>query len=155
MAIEKERKYLVDANLLPNEVLNAPFFNSEAGYFTKDGVAIRVTMREGGKCKVCFKSPGGNETRHEFEYVIPREDAETLMELCPTRIKKTRRDYEGWEIDTVHLGDGRTMWMAEWEEKEGKPPMPLEAVWPKWLLSEVTNYIEYSMQHLAWKYGKK
>lgn len=155
MAIERERKFLVDPVLIPPKALTEPW-DLEAGYFTRTGPAIRVTLRKDGKTKVCFKSEGGLE-RQEFEYVIPRKDAEDLIKISPTYLAKKRYLYEGWEIDCIPVfKDGlllKEIWMAEWEEQEGKGPVPDPL--PKWVEREVTGVTEYSNQFLAWHYGKK
>jgi adenylate cyclase len=154
--IEVERKFLVHSDKLPSLVYTKRHF-IEAGYFTKDNVAIRVTCSS-DKSKVCFKGPGG-EAREEYEYEIPHADAKSLLKLSPTYLQKIRYFYEGWEIDcifierSVWLEDGKVIWMAEWEEHEGKLacPNPL----PEWIGKEVTGMPEYYNQALAWKYGKK
>lgn len=151
MVLERERKFLVDPSKLP------PLTNGriiEAGYFTQKRVAIRVTMRSDGVCKICFKGPGAEE-RQEFEYRIPEADAAALLVLSPTHIVKTRYDHEGWEIDRFHF-DHPTLgqfWMAEWEEHEGKPPIPNPL--PAWITREVTSEIEYTNMAIAWTFGRK
>lgn len=151
MAIERERKFLVDAMKLPTAVLIGDFFEVESGYFTETGPAIRVTHRIGGKCKICLKSPGG-ETRQEFEYIIPEADALAMIKLSPTFLKKARFIFEGWEIDRIPL-PSTVLWVAEWEEHEGKAPFPTQL--PEWIIREVTGDHQYSMQALAWKYGRR
>lgn len=159
MAIERERKFLVHADklsaLLPMSVMYGGYIVL-SGYFTKDGIAIRVTRRIGGKCKVCFKS-GTGEERQEFEYIIPENDAIELMKLSPTFLKKVRYEFKGWEIDRIELpsGDGHIthLWVAEWEEHEGKDPFP--ETLPAWIDREVTGDPRFSMQGLAWVHGKR
>lgn len=156
MATEKERKFLIDPKLLPPEALEK-FYDTEAGYFTEDEVAIRVTSRVGGKQKVCFKGPVTDlesGSRLEFEYIIPNEDAQQLLELAPTNLKKRRHDYNGWEIDKFNFQvDGEDFWLAEYEEKEGKPPIPNPL--PLWIDEEVTSDYSYSNQQIAWTWGRK
>lgn len=158
MPTERERKFLINPNLLPPEAFKS-FYDTEAGYFTKEGVAIRVTSRKGGKQKVCFKGPVFDKesgARAEFEYIIPWKDAGELLGLAPTHLSKRRFEYEGWEIDYfegILVNDIQELWMAEYEEKEGKSPCPDPL--PPWVVKEVTGDPEYSNQALAWKYGKK
>ncbi len=169
MAIERERKFLVDWQKLPGSIFDRGMVRDckeiHTGYFTKDGVAIRVSVRDLGqpteKCKVCFKSPGGSLEREEYEYTIPTSDALSLLNLAPTRIKKDRFDLDGWEIDhlTINVSDEpgvpvlTDMWMAEWEETPGKQPFP--ETLPDWSSVEVTTDPDYSNQALAWKYGRR
>lgn len=167
MAIERERKFIVDPRKgMLRQLLGLQTRENvssiETGYFTRDGVAVRVSSKNRGtsreKCKICFKSPG-TEERQEFEYTIPNEDAHELLKLAPTRLTKYRYDIDGWEIDCIDLGvigpDGTaSCWMAEWEEHPGKSPLPNPL--PEWIDREVTEEPrEYSNQALAWKYGKK
>lgn len=149
MAIERERKFMVHFDRLPPEAFLS-FFETEAGYFTNDLIAIRVTSRKGGKQKVCFKGPG-TEEREEFEYVIPKEDAERLLALAPTNIKKTRYEYQGWEIDSLNIPGG--LWVAEWEEAEGKPSIPSPL--PVWIGEEITGKAALTNMALAWTYGRR
>ncbi len=150
MAIERERKFLVLPDLLPTEALQNSY-ETQAGYFTDGPIAIRVTSRKGGKQKVCFKGPG-TEEREEFEYIIPKEDAERLLALAPNNIHKTRYEYEGWEIDHLHV-ESKSLWFAEWEEAPGKPPIPSPL--PKWIGEEVTGRVELTNMRLAWEFGRR
>lgn len=156
MAIESERKFLIDHKRLPPEALEK-FYDVEAGYFTDGEVAIRVTSRVGGKQKVCFKGPVTDVktgARLEFEYIIPEKDALELLVLAPTTLKKRRYDYNGWEIDKFEKSfrPQDELWMAEYEEKEGKPPL---GELPPWVLEEVTGDPTFSNQQLAWSLGDK
>lgn len=148
MAIEKERRFLVDPKKLPKELMLGKVLR--AGYFTKDDIAIRVSISSTGARKICFKTCDG-EVRQEFEYDIPLEDAEQLMLLAPTSLSKTRFEYQGWEIDCFHTIGG--LWIAEYEEQEGKDPIPKEL--PEWIFSEITGDQDYGNASLAWRYGKK
>lgn len=144
--IERERKFLVAPHLLPELPAGRVI---EAGYFTKEGIAIRCTIRSDGVQKVCFKGPGLGE-REEYEYSIKDKDIRGLMNLAPTYLKKTRYDFEGWEID--HFPE-LNLWMAEYEEAEGKPPIPNPL--PRWITREVTEDSMYTNMALAWRYGRK
>lgn len=139
-------------------------FQIKTGYFTEDGIAIRVSLRDLGKptqkCKVCLKTPGGLE-REEFEYSIPLGDAVRLLELSPTFLKKERYEFQGWEIDRLTINVSKEpgvpiltdLWMAEWEEAPDKEPFPASI--PEWITQEVTGDPSYSNQALAWKYGRR
>lgn len=153
MALERERKFLVVTNYLPTSL--PPGKVIEAGYFTDGPFAVRITIKDrGGEkpvYKMCLKGPGTIE-RQEFEYAVPKEDAEAMMAMAPTYIKKTRIDYGGWEIDKFNL-NGREHWTAEWEEAEGKPAIPNPL--PDWVGVEVTDIPEFTNMRLAWRYGKR
>ncbi len=152
--IESERKFLVIKEKLPNlNKQSIPVRIITSGYFTQSNPAIRVTYSD--KSKICFKA-GKGEHRSEFEYDIPVEDAASLMDISPTEISKARYDYEGWEIDCIWIDDSdpkKDIWVCEWEDKPDKSRCP--AIKPEWVGEEVTNNLDWSMQALAWKYGKK
>lgn len=172
MAIERERKFLVKTEYLPLDVYammrEGEGHTIKSGYFTRDGVAIRVTLKNHGKpgarYKVCFKSPGGEE-RQEFEYTIPQADALALMELAPAVLTKERFDYEGWEIDRITVNHGTKdnplltdLWVAEWEEHIPADPQEQPKIIPEklpaWIDREVTGEHDFSMQGLCWEYGR-
>lgn len=135
MPIERERKFEVRVEHLPTLNLDDGHV-IEAGYFTREPPAIRVTVRDhgrGGKearYKFCLKGPGLEE-RAEYEYSIPAQDALEMLELSPTYLKKHRFLIDGWEVDRFIFrteGGVDTFWMAEWEEstenKELPSPLP-------------------------------
>lgn len=158
MAVERERKFLVNCKKLPTLPTGNVLY---AGYFTKPGesgrVAIRVTKRVGGVCKVCFKGPG-TEVREEFEYTIPTEDGERMLDMAPTHLTKTRYELDGWEIDhytnvpPVFICAGRVgeLWVAEWDESHtGMTVPPI----PEWIVREITEEPDtYGNQALAWNF---
>lgn len=150
--IERERKFLVKSDRLPIAITQALVTDDPAvcrkmqtGYFTKDGIAIRASVgnlgRHNPKARVCFKGPG-LESREEFEYNIPIEDAVRLVELAPFKINKTRIEYEGWEIDFFEKGGA----LAEWEYHEGKGD---PVIMPLWIGQEVTSDPDYTNQKIA------
>lgn len=145
--IERERKFLVDPSLLPPDL--GSFRMIEAGYLTSGAVAVRVTMSSSGACKVCLKGPGTVE-RTEFETSLPRDVAQEFLDLSPTYLRKRRYDHEGWEIDEFDI-PGVSLWVAEWEEAEGKGPVPDPP--PAWIVREVTDDVSYQNQRLARTHG--
>jgi CYTH domain-containing protein len=159
MNLERERKFLVRPDMLPKLLLE----NKRriiTGYFTTGGVAIRVSQVQGGerdgRSKICFKGPG-TEERAEYEYDVPRDDADGLLALAPTSLTKFRYDYQGWEIDEIFLPRPnqytKTLWVAEWEEHPGKPPIPDPL--PAWIGLDVTADSSYKNSALAFEYGRK
>ena len=170
MNIERERKFLVIKEKLP-EVISVMVRQGEghviqAGYFTQQGTAVRITVKNHDRpgikpvYKVGFKSPGTIE-RQEFEYNVPPEDALALLDHCPTYLKKERYEYDGWELDCIHINIAilggkqvvHDLWIAEWEEEPGKRKMPNPL--PAWIEREVTEDFSFTNQHLAWQFGQK
>ena len=151
--IERERKFIVNPAKLPETykqlMVEGKYRTVRTGYFTRDGVAIRASATNHERFdpgyKVCFKGPG-TEEREEFEYRIPAEDALRLVELAPFKINKQRLIVDGWEIDFFSFGDTHLV-MAEWEEHEGKGPIPSPL--PSWVIREVTEDVRFTNQHLA------
>jgi CYTH domain-containing protein len=143
--IEIEYKFVVSPDKLPQDLGEGR--KMVAGYFTQIGPAIRATYNSRGKGRICIKGPGFKE-REEFEYEIPYDDAVRLVGLAPTELKKTRYEYNGWEIDFFEQG----LVMAEWEESRNGP---LPTSLPDWLEQDVTNLPFFTNQSLAWFYGEK
>jgi len=161
MVIERERKFLVLPEHLPSDEKMGESRIIEAGYFTKEPPAIRVTVRDHGRpdkearYKFCVKGPG-LEARAEYEYSIPAQDALEMLALSPTYLKKWRFEFDGWEVDRIMLpveGTYTWFWIAEWEEAEGKGAIPDPL--PRWIGKEVTENASFTNMALAWLYGLK
>lgn len=133
MATEIERKFLVrderwrlDQN--GQQVQGTPF---RQGYLSSSAQSTVRVRLEGDKAKLTIKGKTVGVSRSEFEYTIPKQDAEQMLnELCTgPLIEKVRyRCREGdhvWEID-VFEGDNAGLIVAEVElssesEKFHKP----------------------------------
>lgn len=151
MNLEIERKFLVNADKLP-EVL-PDFRMIESGYFSdpRADVAIRVTISSAGRQKVCFKGPGGI-SREEFEYDIPLEDAHRLLALAPYKSLKMRYELMHshftnwtWELDFFPL---LNFWIVEIEVPDETVDL---GVLPEWVGQEVTGDYRYNNNFLAFK----
>ena len=142
MATEIERKFLVRTERLPKDL---PEGNElEQGYLSVDPtVRVRlVTGPEGTRYAELTIKGKGMLTRAEFNYPVPLEDAEALLRLCRTALRKRRRKLGRFELD--HFRD-RDLWLAEIElqgegERFERPP---------WLGEEVTEDPNYSNSRLA------
>ncbi len=105
MAIEIEHKYLVVNDSYKQDASS----HSEIwqGYLSRDPAhTIRVRIRDSSAC-ITIKGKSAGAARCEFEYSIPLEDAQQLMQLCePPIISKTRyiimHDGNRWEVDEFH-----------------------------------------------------
>jgi adenylate cyclase len=147
MAIEIERKFLIDKSKLPkleNGILLAQ------GYIeTAPGNVVRVrTANE--KAFLTIKGKTENLSRLEFEYEIPFSDAEELLNKLCTKpiISKTRfiENFAGkkWEID-VFDGDNQGLIVAEIELKSEDEIFEK----PDWIIREVSHLKEYRNNFLA------
>lgn len=142
MGIEIERKFLVRRELLPAD-LPAPD-EIEQGYLaTSPTVRVRTRRTARGERKGELTIKGkGRLSRAEWNYDIPAVEADELLELCATSLRKTRRELGRWELD--YFAD-RDLWLAEIElEREDEP---FER--PAWLGEEVTADGSYSNSRLA------
>ena len=148
MPLEIERKFLVGSN---DYKLSAKAVDIKQAYLSADeNMAVRVRV-EGIQASINIKSKKSERVNHEFEYVIPLDEAQSLIRMSPYPIiEKTRHmvRYKGktWEVDEFH-GDNAELTVAEIElddENEAfeKPP---------WLGEEVTADYRYLNSNLAKK----
>lgn len=145
MAKEIERKFLVTGD----GWRQAEPVRYRQGYLSTDpGRTVRVRIA-GDRAKLTIKGKTAGCTRSEFEYSIPLEDAEELLELCEQPIiDKDRRkiDVGGftWEVDEFH-GENGGLILAEIElDAEGRR-FPL----PGWVGREVTDDPRYYNANLV------
>jgi adenylate cyclase len=114
------------------------------GYFSVDPErSVRVRMA-GGKAVLTVKREITSSTRDEFEYQIPAEDADRMLDnICiKPLIEKTRYVIQDgklkWEIDEFSA-ENRGLIIAEVELEDDR----LEIVKPDWVGEEVTNDPRY------------
>lgn len=147
MGKEIERKFLVVGNAWRE---NARGVSCRQGYLcVGPPVAVRARIM-GGRATLNIKKATLDIARDEFEYPIPTEDAEVLLEsLCEgCLIEKTRYQvaFEGnsWEIDEFH-GHNAGLVVAEIELED--PDQPFAR--PPWLGVEVSGDPRYLNSSLA------
>jgi CYTH domain-containing protein len=146
MAEEIERKFLVRGD----GWRDAPATAYRQGYLSTTAertVRVRVA---GETAKLTVKGASRGATRAEFEYEIPVEDAEAMLEgLCERPLIEKRRHrvpYGGltWEVDEF-FGENRGLVVAEVElEREDQ-----EFEKPPWVGSEVTADPRYFNANLV------
>ncbi|MCH8163167.1 MAG: CYTH domain-containing protein [Proteobacteria bacterium] len=142
MATEIERKFLVlndDWRAIVEsdmQIVQAYLANNELS-----STRIRI---QGGKANINIKSATLGITRTEFEYAIPVDDAQLMIDdLCiKPVIEKTRyivkHMQHRWEID-VFSGDNKGLIVAEIELSS--PDETFEK--PSWIGEEVSNDARY------------
>ncbi len=148
MGVEIERKFLV--NLAEWQQFEKPYGNSlRQGYMLKEPgktVRIRITNQQSF---ITIKGKSKGVTRAEFEYEIPRSEAEELLtDFCEEVITKIRYDIEFagkiWEVD-VFFGDNAGLIVAEIElDSEDE-----EFAKPSWVGQEVTHDKRYFNSNLS------
>ncbi len=104
MGVEIERKFLVDETLLP-QLTNG--HTIKQGYIQTAGLnTVRVRISD-EKAFLTLKSSSKGATRLEFEYPVPLEDAQLMLEnLCQKPFIDKKRyliAHEGhtWELDIL------------------------------------------------------
>ncbi len=150
MPLEIERKFLVD-HLKWNALVKPKGKIMRQGYLMDDEVkTIRVRLSDEA-AYITIKGRTTGATRSEFEYKIPFDDANTMLDtLSQNEISKTRYEilFENklWEVDVFH-GANEGLIVAEIElESEDET-----FVIPEWVTTEVTEDAKYYNSNLAKK----
>ena len=147
MAIEIERRFLIK-NDNWKEFINKKVY-IEQGYLSKslDGWIIRVRLI-GKKSKIALKKHIKGFTNFEFEYSIPRSDAERIMSNLTNTIKKERFFLEvqkkSWIIDCFKESN-YPLKIAEIELSSEEEKLNL----PSFISKEITGLRHYSNFSLA------
>lgn len=163
MGKEIEHKYLVTSDAFKQ--LATPTYYHQGYIPTINGMTVRIRIA-GDTGYVTFKDHAVGLTRHEFEYQIPKEEAEQLLDLmcAKPQIEKHRYVIEvgdvqqpdgsvvsglHWEVD-VFGGDNEGLVIAEIEVPAEDTTYPL----PDWIGQEVTGDHKYYNSSLT-KYPYK
>ena len=149
MAFEIERRFLIK-NDNWKKFINKKIF-IEQGYLSKslDGWIIRV-RHIGKNSKIALKKhiKGFTNFEFEFEYSIPRRDAETIMSNLSNTIKKDRFFLEikkkSWIIDCFRENN-YPLKIAEIELSNEDEDLLL----PSFISKEITGLTHYSNFSLA------
>jgi adenylate cyclase len=145
MALEIERKFLVNEN----NWRNGQGTMYRQGYLNSDenrNVRVRVIDDRG---YLTVKGISQGATRVEYEYEIPKPDAESMLDnLCeqPLIIKKRFKiEFKGfvWEVDEF-LGENQGLIIAELELESETQTF----IKPKWIGVEVTGDPKYFNSNL-------
>jgi CYTH domain-containing protein len=136
MPVEIERKFLVINDAWRHGSTGQRFCQGylAGGY----GVSVRI-RRAGPEAFVTIKGKAVGPVRPEYEYPIPVDEAEELLETMCRRplIEKTRHEVQHaghlWQIDEF---GGRNAGLILAEVELGHPEEPFER--PSWVGAEVT-----------------
>ncbi|MCP5401649.1 MAG: CYTH domain-containing protein [Novosphingobium sp.] len=149
MAREIERKFLVCGDGWKARAVRSRHVRQ--AYLALAGkVNVRVRVIDDAEAVLTIKSAEAGQSREEFEYPIPLEDAEALIALRVGNCIEKRRFIvpagagANWEID-VFDGPHRGLVLAEIELAEGGD-IPER---PGWLGEEVTHEERYYNAALA------
>ena len=148
MAIEIERKFLVASEAWRSDVVSSAVMSQ--GYLGGGTATIRV-RRTGNGAFLTIKGRAEGLARAEFEYPIPMEDAEAMLNTMSvgTIVRKIRYIVPAgnelvWEIDE-YLDDNAPLFTAEIELPT--PDTPFEI--PAWLGDEVSDNKNYTNRSLS------
>jgi adenylate cyclase len=150
VGVEIERKFLVQRDRWQPTGAGERMCQGYLSTNVNSTVRVRlITVGTARRGKLTIKGPIVGLSRLEFEYDIPAEDADALLEhLAGAVIDKTRyREPHGahvWEIDVFH-GANEGLLVAEVElASEGEAPER-----PQWLGDEVTEDRRYANSALV------
>jgi len=148
MGYEIERKFLVNGDYKSHAYQSMPI---KQGYLSLSGISVIRVRIKGEKAYVTIKSAlvEGTIKRHEWEYEIPVEDAEEMLQLCEDAvIDKTRylirAGKHTFEVDEFY-GDNEGLLIAEVELENEDEPFEM----PDWLGPEVTGNVRYYKSFLS------
>ena len=147
MALEIERRFLVKNDNWKKFVSKKIFI--EQGYLSQslDDWIVRIRF-DGKDFKITLKKHIKSFTNFEFEYSIPRSDAETIMSNLSNTIKKDRYFLEiekkSWIIDCFKENN-YPLEIAEIELSNEQENLIL----PSFILKEITGLKHYSNFSLA------
>ncbi len=142
MAKEIERKYLVINNNWQNNIIRKSVYRQ--GYMSSNkNCSVRIRISE-NRATINIKSATLGITRDEYEYEIPLDDAnEMLDKLCTKPLIEKTRHYvkendSTWELD-VFSGDNEGLIVAEIELDDADQLIKL----PDWAGKEVSDDPKY------------
>jgi len=141
MGVEIERKFLVKGDSWRSLGTGTLY---RQGYISKSiGASVRVRIA-GDRGYLTIKGVTVGNSRAEFEYPIPVEDAQTMLEtMCqPPLIEKTRSQIEFagliWEVDEF-WGENQGLIVAEVELTAENQVIEF----PDWIGKEVSSDSRY------------
>lgn len=148
MGYEIERKFLVKGEYKSKAFKS---FKIKQGYLSLSGVNVIRVRIKGEMAFITVKSAlvEGKLKRHEWEYEIPVDDAEEMLEFCEAEvIDKTRYLIEAgnhtFEVDEFY-GDNEGLLIAEVELEDEDEIFEK----PDWLGEEVTGNVRYYNSFLS------
>jgi len=136
----------MDLKHWPNNVKGVLYFQGYLAITNKGIVRVRI---KGDASLITVKSSGIGLSRDEFEYEIPLDEAQALLNLCQNDIiKKTRYKIsvhgKQWDVDEFH-GKNKGLWLAEVELEAEDEMVTL----PPWAVKEVTGNEHYYNAYIS------
>ena len=148
MGLEIERKYLVNSDKWKSFEKSKKSFFRQGYLLTDPNKTIRVRVTD-SNASLTIKGLSIGATRPEFEYEIPRNEAEQLLDkFSVSELKKFRYEilFKGklWEVDEF-LGENLGLIVAEIELVCESETFEL----PDWIDREVTGEEKYYNSNLS------
>ena len=148
MGIEIERKFLVKKEKW-NELEKPRGENFRQGYLLTDPKKTIRVRQTSDKGFLTIKGISVGATRAEYEYEIPFEEAQELLDqFAVSELSKIRYkisvDHHIWEVD-VFLGENEGLIVAEIELKTEDESFKI----PDWIAQEVTAEEKYFNSNLT------
>ena len=113
---------------------------------TENGRKVRVRIAD-DRATLAVKGQESGFTRAEYEYDIPRTDAEEMLRMCDSVAEKTRHivPYAGsiWQVD-AYEGVLSGIVIAEVELSNERQELDL----PDWLGKEITDDLHYKKANM-------
>lgn len=148
MGVEIERKFLVKKEIWEKEKKPQGELYIQGYLMSGNSNTVRVRITPRGAF-LTLKTARKGFSRGEFEYSIPKEEANEILKLMAVSlIEKVRFkiEFEGnvWEVDEF-LGANSGLILAEIELKEENQFLKI----PDWVGEEVSDRSEYYNSNLA------
>lgn len=154
MAKEIERKFLLHPDW-KEQVKEIQAEEIRQGYLCTDPArTVRVRIK-GEEAFLTIKGKTAGFSRPEFEYAIPKEEAEELLRMCSYPLIEKQRftlkvENQVWEIDEF-FADNEGLVVAEAELEHEEQALQL----PYWVKEEVTHDPRYYNAQLVQKPFRK
>ena len=149
MGKEIERKFLVKKQLWKRTSASRSYFeHCVQGYLSDNSRGVVRVRQMGSKGFITVKGRADGMSRSEYEYEIPLQDAQEIIDsMCTKLVRKNRytgRYPDEWIVDD-YIGENTGLIVAEIELKS--PSQKFKR--PVWVGKEVTEDPRYSNSNLA------
>lgn len=147
MGVEIERKFLVTSSKFREDAVD-DFLLRQGYLYDNPDKTVRIRMLNDTGAWIAVKGRNQGSYRAEYEYRIPEQDGEEMLQMCDSVLEKRRyivptRDFK-IEVD-VFGGDNRELIVAEVEFEPDDTRQLMDSIkfretyMPEWIGSEVTN----------------
>tara|TARA_Y100001968_G_scaffold298767_1_gene308882 strand:+ start:14 stop:517 length:504 start_codon:yes stop_codon:yes gene_type:complete len=148
MGIEIERRFLVENEIWRSQVILSQKFRQAYLNSNSDEWTTRVRIIDNNQAYITLKSSINGLINYEFEYPIPNQDANELLNLSKYKITKTRYQLKinkkNWIVDSFG-GSNSSLIIAEIELSSELEQIAV----PAWCGQEITGIKSLSNASLA------